>query len=678
MKKITALVAINAIAALITSVSASAYKEKVTHPDLSELAVTKSALASPGLLTNMGVEDETFSYPSGNPVRIAKLFRYGAEHEDEFPRSRHHFYDPIWDRALTIGIALGEKSPNWALEDKGNVSGQDFSFKDARKALYEGLTKPDKTARNASLGKTFATLGNVIHHIQDMAQPQHVRNDQHLSIVSTSLYESYTAVQRAQAQAVADSGPNTAVYTQDNPNGFASPRDFWINARGSGIAQFTNENFVSAGTIFDIYRGQPVPNSRYPLPVPTGQQDIALVDLLAEKGESLPPALALDCASQTKCKVAMIASVVTDKLTNLSQTNDRASTLSLFDAALRKYAKEENNADRYTLQTYKTDRVFTLNRFNFDAAHTFLLPRAVGYSAGLINYFFRGQIDLVEDDNDPTQWVIENSSAEDMQGTFELYYDAKDGTRKLVQGAQWNKTVPKGAKSDPLNFSPPGDAVKSGEYLLVFHGTMGQESQGDGTGAVVAKMVTPQVVTIFRTDSYPGNYGFAYFYVEWPAKMLRRLSADPQSISVVASEGASASSGVYAPSGGWVPETVTWGQGANEFYWEVDLVENNMIEYYLYPWVHFVSSSDYADDPSNASYNILRANTIVVQGYGFADLAKVHTIELRHKGKRLFSFAYQLRPRADFAYDAVISNPVNIKVKDKDNFQAVRTVAAPT
>jgi hypothetical protein len=42
--------------------------------------------------------------------------------------------------------------------------------------------------------------------------------------------------------------------------------------------------------------------------------------------------------------------------------------------------------------------VFALNRFTFDAAHKFLIPRAVGYSAGLINYFFRGQLEITPPD----------------------------------------------------------------------------------------------------------------------------------------------------------------------------------------------------------------------------------------------------------------------------------------
>src|SRR4029078_9331803 len=36
--------------------------------------------------------------------------------------------------------------------------------------------------------------------------------------------------------------------------------------------------------------------------------------------------------------------------------------------------------------------------FNYDAAAAILIPRAVGYSAGMINYFFRGQLELKSPD----------------------------------------------------------------------------------------------------------------------------------------------------------------------------------------------------------------------------------------------------------------------------------------
>src|SRR5262249_49187910 len=42
--------------------------------------------------------------------------------------------------------------------------------------------------------------------------------------------------------------------------------------------------------------------------------------------------------------------------------------------------------------TTPIDRLFALNRFNFDDAHKTLVTRAVSYSAGFINHFFRGKL----------------------------------------------------------------------------------------------------------------------------------------------------------------------------------------------------------------------------------------------------------------------------------------------
>ncbi len=39
-------------------------------------------------------------------------------------------------------------------------------------------------------------------------------------------------------------------------------------------------------------------------------------------------------------------------------------------------------------------RIFALNRLNFNAVYPYLIPKAVNYSAGLINYFFRGKLEI--------------------------------------------------------------------------------------------------------------------------------------------------------------------------------------------------------------------------------------------------------------------------------------------
>src|SRR5207245_9304306 len=56
----------------------------------------------------------------------------------------------------------------------------------ARGHFLAGLTSGSPTDRNEELGLMFQSLGQVIHLIQDVSQPQHVRNDAHLNPSSDS------------------------------------------------------------------------------------------------------------------------------------------------------------------------------------------------------------------------------------------------------------------------------------------------------------------------------------------------------------------------------------------------------------------------------------------------------------------------------------------------------------
>jgi hypothetical protein len=81
----------------------------------------------------------------------------------------------------------GKPSPDWVLEDNGEVDGQEFSYRNAREHFYKALTSPLLSDREENWGKLFQTLGQIIHHLQDMAQPQHVRNDAHLDLIERCL-----------------------------------------------------------------------------------------------------------------------------------------------------------------------------------------------------------------------------------------------------------------------------------------------------------------------------------------------------------------------------------------------------------------------------------------------------------------------------------------------------------
>ena len=354
----------------------------------------------------------------GVAISIRDLIRFGARWEDELGalQAARHFYDPVNDRALDVGGSIGTsktiKSPDWALEDVGDFQGvtsfQNFSLKDAHNAFYRALTHENPLStlgafneRQRSFGLMFQTLGHVMHHLQDMAQPQHVRNDIHCDrgacialqnllnvnqLYAPSLYEKYSNLDNPNdpllriRSNLPYSGPGSgAVYPGANTGTtpFRNPRHFWRTTPvqsditpGKGIAEYTNRNFHSEGTI-GTYPSPPRPTiTNYFTP----SERVDIKQLLP--GTSLAGT------------VTFWDSQVTDALAGTLGTNRRALS--------------EGLLDRDLVQFYSTPgtgyMVFTLNRFTFDAAHQFLIPRAVGYSAGLINYFFRGQLEITPPD----------------------------------------------------------------------------------------------------------------------------------------------------------------------------------------------------------------------------------------------------------------------------------------
>lgn len=486
--------------------SAYAYEEE-THEILSAVAAENSVLKNKSeILTNLGLKPwsaaETFPNSEGQPRTITQLFREGARFEDDTPRPVNHFYDPLNDRPLSVGLHIGYRSPDWALEDKTDFSDQqEYSYRDAYDYLYKALTLLNEKERKKNIGLTFQTLGHVIHHIHDMAQPQHVRNDQHLDFDSVdwpwlenpSFYEQYTKDHPDKLMLLFSFYP--PVNGKDDLSFLTTARSFWHTGQGGGLglAEFTNSNLVSAGTNFDA--------NLYPSPsrAQATAHDEPINNLFQKEGLTVPP----ECLPPSQpCVMTFYRTRIQDNYRpTASKDNDYTSTLSIFDQDLRVQNK----------------RAFSLNRFNFNAAHEFLIPRAVAYSAGLIDYFFRGHIEVedahftnagislrvrnaIDPDRNP-EWKDESLYAQTGSGkpstltvTYE-YQDEQGVTRHVASN-------PVALAADPNNSAnadnvAPGAVTKKAyaftlavpfvdpnhprvykdlQYRLVYRGRMGQEN----------------------------------------------------------------------------------------------------------------------------------------------------------------------------------------------------------
>lgn len=490
-----------------------------THRVLTQAAANRSVLQLDlTQLRDMGLEksmtDQAQRFPnSKNKLRtIRELLEDGADFEDNISlqevRVTKHFYNPLTSAGLRAGVFQQEPtSPDWALAPRGSNPEQQYSYGDARQYLYDALTKPVQAERERAFGLTFQTLGQVMHHLQDMAQPQHVRNDAHCPSLgcillgvgfAPSLFEVWTDQRDIRGALPVNPGP--VGYDITSPafaTTFNSPRRFWHTEppgpnspqAGKGLAEFTNRNFVSAGTNFDQPRQPAPPYFALPAFDPTNKSDITVAQLCAGANPPCPPAF----ANLPQAKITFYGTTGRDNFTGANVVNPKASSESIFTQYLEPLPED-------------VGRVYALNRFNFDEAYKQLIPRAVAYSAGLINHFFRGKIDIVPDASNLGSHLIKNLGTEPMSGKFALYYDRADGTRHPVPDASGNDLVwdtkvvlannggvlgPNG-EMPAAGFVVPADAKTSAEYLLVFAGDLGEEKADEangGVGAVAARFI---------------------------------------------------------------------------------------------------------------------------------------------------------------------------------------------
>ena len=382
---------------------ANAYKEP-THRRLSEIAYDKSLIETDpnffdrlGLKQGSGFHSQLIRSASGNQKTPRQWVSEGAEREDELPNSIHHFYDPVSNKGLIPLIS--DPSPKWV---------RDTAYQEALDHYYNFLTsQTDSLTKENHLAGLFLSLGKVVHHIEDMAQPEHVRGDQHLELpglpVDPSAYEKYSLAQSSDINSDFVSIANNS----NNPVFLDRFIDYWDSEFGDGIAEYTNSNFVSNDTNFVLdFNGLKIDQS-YSSPQPIGIKYESIVSLLGTEGQSICNKLITDFPQfsgadlNDVCNVGFISTQVVGVHPSENQLNERASSLSFFN-------RELDGVSAVKVCVYRLDQeictpeeavlVTTLNSFNYDAAYPFLIPKAVNYSAGLIDYFFRGKLKITKID----------------------------------------------------------------------------------------------------------------------------------------------------------------------------------------------------------------------------------------------------------------------------------------
>ena len=166
------------------------------------------------LLTGAIREDDITDPDNGQPVNDPHSENANLE------RPLYHFYDPVdplnRGSALFVScIGFGyncvrryapdlRSAPDWAIGTRDAFTALNtpesarrnhFTVFDAREAMYRALTGRSKdgtlkaeteAARDAYWATTFRALGDIVHLVEDMAQPQHTRNDPRVTSANPS------------------------------------------------------------------------------------------------------------------------------------------------------------------------------------------------------------------------------------------------------------------------------------------------------------------------------------------------------------------------------------------------------------------------------------------------------------------------------------------------------------
>jgi len=447
--------------------------EVESHAEISTRAAEVSAVWR-ALAEELGVTagaDATFL-----GLTASRLVEDGARFEDDALRYRNHFHNPLlpWkDAGLDALGVRAQSSVLWQqdpAQDSALLGGGDWSWQDARRRLLTALTGEAPAAREEAFAELFRNLGHLVHLIQDASVPAHTRNDAHAVLDG---YERWVEWVRSGAAgrkpalrsiftsllALPPVGSPASIFTPTGDERAPVPVARLIDSdryRGEGlvlsdpalgIAEYTQGNFPSDDTLF----------LDFPLPRPA----------------ALGPAFSVPEGRGRRVYYPK----VTDGETVAHFVAEGAwwQRLRFRSSALSDWLLD--------------DRIYQ----DYAAA---LLPRAVGYSAALLDYFFRGRLDVEADADpgDPSTLTLRgaNLSPEALaEGSLALYAEGVDGRRLPATplGPVALTGIAAGAPLPPARFQVAGEPER---LVAVYRGALGHETapaDGSFPGAVIGRVL---------------------------------------------------------------------------------------------------------------------------------------------------------------------------------------------
>jgi len=360
-----------------------------THRGITQSAVRPTKSPDTGfnfnnfLTTKLGMQmgldeplEDTFNYSllSFGTRSAEKILVNGSYLEDKSLRYLRHFHDGLENFGLWDYF---DSALFWAQED---VGGNGYSWNDARHFYYAALTATRTDQRDANFARAFRSVGQVMHLVEDMAVPEHTRNDAHPlspgielyiennitdplfynSVMADTIFFDFKALQSTPSAFGSGGAPvpianlfDTNVYNGSNPDDTV--------ANTIGLAEYSNANFLSTDT-------NPFKTSLSIPPLISSTTPMTL-----EIPHPLSPLETIKRWYYVKDRAGERAGGNGYKLTAMS-------VLSFY------WQNIHGTTDDITVPI--------LDENVYEDYAKLLIPRAAGYAATLMNYFFRGEIEL--------------------------------------------------------------------------------------------------------------------------------------------------------------------------------------------------------------------------------------------------------------------------------------------
>ncbi len=383
-----------------------------------------------------------------------------------------------------IRQVTGESSLLWAQDSARQATytdlAGDWSWESVREYFYAGLTGEDfdgnvtastRLQREEYFARTFKGLGHQMHLVQDMAVPDHVRNDAHPEdaflgknpLNGSAYFETWAKekgffikcllephaslspeiISKCQQYGI-NEGVNIdnyypAVSFNVSYNGLAPTTQFYDAEAydgtnpsvtlAQGLSEYTNANYFSEGTIFAAERYSTDHRHYFPYPKTSS------TDLPNYLAGLKPEETVVEEDGETDTGIWISKSSDGENISHIVRTGE-----------FSKWVYTVLGEGELFYKTFYRDE-----KCHEDYASK-LIPRAVGYSAGLLDYFFRGVLEI----SAPDEYVYGITDGSDI---FPYTYNDDQGITYTTQQQLFNQIKAKVVNMTPKEKDPEGNIL---------------------------------------------------------------------------------------------------------------------------------------------------------------------------------------------------------------------------